>query len=70
MRKVFKEGEKIPAFLPALSQYSLLSHEKTEMSDLPKDGYSEGPSLMQLKEVAETSKAHLTLRKPVGGCGI
>lgn len=65
MRMVFKEGEKIPAFLHALSQYSLPSHEKTKMSDLPKDGYLEGLSLLQLKEVAGTSGAHLTLGTPV-----
>lgn len=33
-------------------------------------GYTEGLTLMQLKEVAGTSQAHLTLEKPVGDCGM
>lgn len=45
------------------------SHEKTEISDLPKDGYSEVLPLMQWKDVAERSRAHLTLENPLADAG-
>nr|XP_039323804.1 histone deacetylase complex subunit SAP18-like [Saimiri boliviensis boliviensis] len=40
--------------------------KRLKQSNFPEDSHSEGLSLMRLKEVAEASKIHLTLEKPVG----
>lgn len=66
----FRDDKNMLAFISPLSQETLPSHEKTETIDLPKNGCSEGLLLMRLKEVAETSRIHLTLEKSVRDYGM